>query len=105
MGLLNDPSQQDFFKKRWRQRVWRVKKKIIPVVFSCLFVCGLIMTFIQLLQIKFSHEGGNAMIFAHTFLAVVLGVAVVVLGDCLHLKRKSSFLPIRVIIRRRGRND
>lgn len=105
MGLLSDPSQHDFFKKRWQHRVWRVKKKFIPVFFSALFVFVLILTCTQLFHLEFSHQNGQTLIMAHTFLSVLLGVAVIVLGDCLHLRRKSHFLPIRIKIPRRGQHE
>lgn len=105
MGRLSDPSQKDFFKKRWQQRVWRVKKKFIPVFLSSLFVFGIILTCYHFLYGEFFPHTGRTIIMIHTFLAVLLAVAVVVLGDCWHLWRKSSFLPIQVRVRRRGHHE
>jgi cell division protein FtsW (lipid II flippase) len=105
MERSNTIGCQDFFKKRWQQRIWRIKKRFMPILISALFVFGLIVIFSQLLQIQFTHEGGRVMIFAHTLLAVGLGIIVVLIGDCLHLRRKSHFLPIRIMIRRRKFHD
>ncbi len=105
MGLSKDPSQQDFFKKRWRQRVWRLKKQFLPVLLSGLFVFGLMITMTHLLTLEIFKEEGGIMVFAHTLLAVILAVTVVLLGDSLHLRRMSRFSPIRITIRRRGHHE